>query len=645
MFRFILGGIFVFFAVFVHNGRLNAQYAGFSTTVEGGRGLMYMQSAETYGKGKLVIGMKTLVMEKESNVANPDGRTFRLRKDYPSIAALPISFGMTDEIDLNVSFYGFHDTRTLVSQEDVRLGYGDPQTGFGSTRIGAKIRLPLKREFPLQIAGKFGAMLDTSQEEADGMNYRWSRMGTDIEASLYETLRIFSFMSLSLEEGYIVSGSDVYDDKVVGALGLNVRFKDRCSLNLELNNRTFLGVGPLSTYQALEKPWLFETVNGVPGIGNPALLKDDKADFMEDFFIFSPSIALRLTKHIAIDFGVNYNLADQVEPKEKLQAVVGITFNTVIRSLIDSDRDGINDKADKEPYTPKGFPVDSRGIAIDTDVDGVPDGKDLEPDTPLGAKTDANGVGIDTDGDGIYDGIDMEPDTPAGSPVDKFGVALDDDRDGVPNILDEEPQTPIGAVVDETGKAIDSDEDGIPDGIDMEPSTPKGALVDKFGVGIDTDEDGVPNGIDEEPNTEKGILVDKRGRGLIKHEVDLLREGLIHLTTVQFNPGTAVLNPESYPALNEIGQILIKYNTLTIQIEGHTDNTGDIKTNLKLSRDRAYAVKDYLLENFPMIDQKRLRAVGFGSDKPIAPNSTIEGRNANRRVDFIIINRDELIKK
>ena len=634
----------VYFAL-AFSVQIHAQSDGFSTTTEGGRGLMYMQSARTYGKAKMTFGIKTIVMEKKSPVYDEINSRIRTRTDFPTVMAVPITFGLTDEIDLNLSVYGFRDTRTLVSKEDIRLGYSDVVQGIGSTLLGVKIRLPFKEESRLQIAGKFSAMLDTSEDEADGMNYRWSRMGTDILASLYQSYDLFSFMTIIFEEGYVLSGSKLYDDQVVGGAGVQFRIKSRCNINFEVNNRTFLGIGPQSTSQALDYPGSFETVNGVPGIGNTSLLKDEESDYWEDFYIFSPSIDIRMTKNIALNLGVNYNLADQVAPKESYQMVVGLTFNKIFTSLIDSDEDGITDNVDMELHTHRGYPVDERGVSLDTDLDGVADGKDREPNTPPGAKTNAAGVGIDSDRDGVFDGIDLEPDTPEGASVTRFGVAIDDDRDGVPNVFDREPDTRIGAVVDEAGRSLDSDGDTVPDGIDMESDTRKGAVIDTLGVSIDSDSDGVPDGIDEEPDTPRGLLVDKRGRGLVKHEVDLFRDGLIRITTIQFHEGSAVLNPESHPALDEIGQILIKYGKLRIQIEGHTDSTGDNKNNLRLSRDRAMAVRDYILNHFPQIDQKRLRAVGFGSDKPFAPNTTAKGRKENRRVEFIIIDREEILKQ
>lgn len=607
---------------------------------------MYMQSAQTYGKARIIFGIKAMIMEKESNVYyGVDNSILRKRKDYPSLLAIPITYGLTDEIDMNLSVYGFHDTRTLVSKEDVRLGYGEPVQGIGSTRFGVKIRLPLRKKSRIQVAGKFSAMLDTSKEEADGLNYRWSRTGTDIKASLYESFDIFPNLSLNLEQGYVLSGSNIYDDQVIGGIGLQFTAKNRFVMNLEVNSRTFLGVGPQSVYKAGDNPDKFETVNGIPAIGNPLYLKDTNADIMDDFLLFSPSIALRLTQHLSANIGVNINLADHIEPKENYQFVAGLTFNGIFSALIDTDDDGIRDNRDREINTPHGFPVDTNGIALDTDFDGVPDGKDMELDTPLGAKTTSLGVGIDSDNDGVYDGIDMEPNTPEGSPVNKFGVALDDDRDGVPNIHDLEADTPAGAVVDKSGRALDTDGDTVPDGIDIEPDTPNGAKVDSSGAAIDTDEDGVPDGIDEEPDTPYGTLVDKHGRGLIKHEVSFLSEGLLRVTDIQFEPGSSVIQPESYHAIDEIGQLLIKYPSIQIQIEGHTDALGDNRLNLKLSRERAIAVREYLLKTFSEIDNKRLRAVGFGSDRPIAPNSTFNGRQANRRVEFVIINHDKMIKQ
>jgi outer membrane protein OmpA-like peptidoglycan-associated protein len=227
--------------------------------------------------------------------------------------------------------------------------------------------------------------------------------------------------------------------------------------------------------------------------------------------------------------------------------------------------------------------------------------------------------------------------------VDKFGVELDDDHDGVPNDREKELNTPKGAVVDKDGMALDDDGDGVPNGIDTEPDTPRGAKVNALGASIDSDGDHVPDGIDEEPNTPKGVLVDKRGRGLIKQENSPVSDGILRLNTIHFGPSTG-LTPESYPVLDEIGQLLQKYPALQIQIEGHTDNSGDMERNLRLSRERARDALDYLLKKYPALKRDRFRVIGFGSDKPITSNATAEGRRANRRVEFHIISRFELPK-
>ena len=228
------------------------------------------------------------------------------------------------------------------------------------------------------------------------------------------------------------------------------------------------------------------------------------------------------------------------------------------------------------------------------------------------------------------------------APVDKFGAAFDNDKDGVPDNIDLQPNTPIGAVVDSNGVFLDGDGDGVPDGLDLEPDSIKDSEVDQNGIALDSDGDGVPDGIDLEPNTPKGILVDKSGRALIKRDFSLMKEGLIRLNSISFAAGGTTVSPEAYPVLNEIGVLLKKYPSLRIQIGGHSDSSGDKEINFKLSRERAIAVRKYLLVRFPEIAMERLIAIGFGSEKPLAPNNTLEGRMKNRRVEFVVINDDEL---
>jgi len=91
------------------------------------------------------------------------------------------------------------------------------------------------------------------------------------------------------------------------------------------------------------------------------------------------------------------------------------------------------------------------GMAKDSDGDGVPDKQDQCPDTPKGVKVDKVGCPLDSDGDGVPDYKDKCPDTPKGVKVDKVGCPLDSDGDGVPDYQDKCPDTPKGAKVDKRG--------------------------------------------------------------------------------------------------------------------------------------------------------------------------------------------------
>jgi outer membrane protein OmpA-like peptidoglycan-associated protein len=117
-----------------------------------------------------------------------------------------------------------------------------------------------------------------------------------------------------------------------------------------------------------------------------------------------------------------------------------------------------------------------------------------------------------------------------------------------------------------------------------------------------------------------------------------LTEKKIEITeTIHFESGKAVILPESYGLLDEVADILQSNPTLSILIEGHTDSVGSDSYNLRLSQSRANSVMQYLIQRG--VSPNRLKAVGYGESRPIANNSTAEGRARNRRVEFTIIRR------
>jgi len=287
------------------------------------------------------------------------------------------------------------------------------------------------------------------------------------------------------------------------------------------------------------------------------------------------------------------------------------------------------------------------GKPKDTDGDGVPDKKDKCPGTPVGATVDATGCPHDSDGDGVYDGLDQCPGTPKGATVDAKGCPHDSDGDGVPDGIDQCSDTPKGASVDAHGCPLDSDGDGVLDGIDQCPNTPKGATVDAKGCPSDSDGDGVPDGIDQCPNTPAGLKVDAMGCPIevTEKETEMLDTGTIRLQNVNFETGKAALLPDSYTALDEVGGILLKWPQLSIEIGGHTDSRGRAEKNQALSEARAKSVKDYLVDKYPGLATAQLSTKGYGSSRPLVPNTSALNMSKNRRVEFKVMNREALKKE
>ncbi|MCK6612545.1 MAG: OmpA family protein, partial [Bacteroidia bacterium] len=91
----------------------------------------------------------------------------------------------------------------------------------------------------------------------------------------------------------------------------------------------------------------------------------------------------------------------------------------------------------------------------------------------------------------------------------------------------------------------------------------------------------------------------------------------------------------SFNILDKMADILKENPSMVIEVAGHTDNVGDDQKNLVLSESRAKTVMDYLLQKG--VNAKQMKAVGYGETQPIADNNTEEGRLANRRVMFTVL--------
>ncbi len=290
------------------------------------------------------------------------------------------------------------------------------------------------------------------------------------------------------------------------------------------------------------------------------------------------------------------------------------------------------------------FSLGGQAELPDADADGVPDKKDECPDTPAGCVVDSKGCPVDSDGDGVCDGVDQCASTPSGVTVDARGCPVDSDADGVPDGIDTCPNTPAGCTVDAQGCPVDSDRDGVCDGVDQCANTPTGARVDEKGCPMDSDGDGVPDGIDICPNTPAGARVDKDGCPIeiTRREMEMLEKGAITARDIYFDTGKSTIKPESEATLRELCAIFQQWPTLQIEVGGHTDSQGSNAFNQTLSEERAAAVGEWARANCPNLNSANFSSKGYGETKPVAKNSTAAGRAQNRRVEFKVLNPEEL---
>lgn len=136
----------------------------------------------------------------------------------------------------------------------------------------------------------------------------------------------------------------------------------------------------------------------------------------------------------------------------------------------------------------------------------------------------------------------------------------------------------------------------------------------------------------------RGLKIIQKKDGRIVRKTIMVSEKKPHRTVnlkIEFDFDSYDIRPQSFPLLVELGKALTneKLKGKDIIIKGHTDSTGTEPYNLKLSLNRALAVKLYLTENFP-IPSSRLKVIGYGESMPLVLNSSEANRQINRRVEI-----------
>ncbi len=249
----------------------------------------------------------------------------------------------------------------------------------------------------------------------------------------------------------------------------------------------------------------------------------------------------------------------------------------------------------------------------------------------------------DSDGDGIFDAQDACPQVKGvpsadpkinGCPPDTDGDGIIDSEDACPTVKGVANADPKlhGCPPDRDGDGVLDAEDACPDikGIKTSDPATNGCPGDTDGDTIRDDKDACPN--------EKGKANQDPTKNGCPESVRVTETEVIILQQVQFDTSKATIKKVSDPLLDEVAGVFKEHPELTkIEVQGHTDSKGVPAMNKTLSQQRAESVKKALVKRG--IGEARLVPKGYGQDKPIGDNGTDEGRQKNRRVQFVILEK------
>jgi outer membrane protein OmpA-like peptidoglycan-associated protein len=465
---------------------------------------------------------------------------------------------------------------------------------------------------------------------------------------------------------------DMREDVMVGPIlpGSNseVRYSTRngFSIGLGLGSGKYSGSGPISRHLNFLS-WNYNpyTTTGFPGFNPMALIRYRLRNLIAQLDIAGDDvnigIVLRNLRHLDIETGLLR--LEHLFPRDSrgphrpeaflsMRYAISLTHepgfyeygDAILDQLADSDHDGLTDIEEimiyhsdpNNPDTdgdgiPDGDEVRKYGTDVlnpDTDGDGIPDGEEVYKykTNPRLADTDGDGIPDgdeitkyhtdplkrDTDGDGLTDGDEVFKYKTNPTKPDTDGDGLTDGEE----VLTYKTNPLL----------VDSDGDGLTDGYEVKTAHSNPLTKDTDGDGVPDDQDGCPL----EPGP-----VENHGCPVVAFKVG----GRIDLPRIEFELNKAEILPQSLPAMNQLLGLMNKYPTMHIMIQGHTDNTGDSIFNQRLSLERANAVRSWLVNNG--VAGSRIESIGYGQMRPISSNATDAGREANRRIEFIITEMKE----
>lgn len=207
--------------------------------------------------------------------------------------------------------------------------------------------------------------------------------------------------------------------------------------------------------------------------------------------------------------------------------------------------------------------------------------------------------------------------------------AIDQDNDGVTDAMDRCANTPMGAEVNAMGCEInaDDDKDGVVNSKDMCAATPMGTAVDSAGCAIkyDTDKDGVFNDADQCANTPRGDKVDAVGCSV------MVEKEVSQKLLINFASESANIRDIDSASIEALVAFLERFPNTDVMVEGHASAPGAADYNMRLSEERAKAVKTLLTDEYN-IDADRIMTKGLGETQLLDTSNTPEAHKKNRRI-------------